>query len=274
MQVVETNSEGLKREFTITVPADEIEAKIAAKLADLSTQVQLRGFRPGKVPVSLLRRMYGKSVLGEVLEETVNSSSQQALQDNSLTPAMQPRIEVDTFDEGTELKYTMAVEVIPDFEPMEFSTLELERLVAPVSDEQVNEALEKLAEQQMTYEPITGKRKSKIGDMLVIDFVGKVDGAEFEGGTATDLQMVLRRGDVTEVDYIVSSLPLSILDDAIADGILNAAQASLKPGGKFLQYQYSLTYLGRLTERYGDVRLGFTLRNVPPAFVYECVNSA
>ncbi len=193
MQVVETSSEGLKREFTITVPAEEIEAKITAKLTDLSTQVQLKGFRPGKVPVSLLRRMYGKSVLGEVLEETVNTSSQQALQDNSLTPAMQPKIEVDTFDEGTELKYTMAVEVIPDFEPMDFSTLELERLTAPVTDEQVSKALERLAAQQTTFEPITRARKSKKDDMVVIDFVGKVDGTEFEGGTATDLQMVLGR---------------------------------------------------------------------------------
>jgi phospholipid N-methyltransferase len=89
---------------------------------------------------------------------------------------------------------------------------------------------------------------------------------------ATDLVTVLQDGGVTEVDYIVSSVPLSILDDHIADRILAAAQASLRPGGRFLQYQYSLTYLRKLTDRYGDVRLGFTLRNVPPAFVYECIN--
>ena len=93
-------------------------------------------------------------------------------------------------------------------------------------------------------------------------------------GCATDLKTVLLDTGITEVDYIVSSLPLSILDDRVADEILAAAQASLGPGGKFLQYQYSLTYLRRLTQRYGDVRLGFTLRNVPPAFIYECVNEA
>ncbi len=91
---------------------------------------------------------------------------------------------------------------------------------------------------------------------------------------ATDLKSVLSDAGVADVDYIVSSVPLTILDDGLADQILTVAQACLKPGGKFLQYQYSLTYLNRLTERYGDVRLGFTLRNIPPAFVYECVNNS
>ena len=191
MQVVETSAEGLKREFTITVPATEIEAKITAKLNDLSTQVHMRGFRPGKVPPSLLRKMYGKSVLGEVLEEAVTASSQQALADNSLTPAMQPKIEVENFEEGAELTYTMAVEIMPDIEPIDFAKLELERLTTPVTDERVEAALQTLAEQQKTFEPITRSRKSRKGDMMVVDFVGKVDDATFEGGTATDLQLEL-----------------------------------------------------------------------------------
>lgn len=91
---------------------------------------------------------------------------------------------------------------------------------------------------------------------------------------ATDLRTVLQNAQIAEVDYIVSSIPLSILDDSVVDEILAAAQACLSPGGKFLQYQYSLTYLRRLNQRFGDVRLGFTLRNVPPAFIYECVNAA
>ena len=194
MQVVQNAAEGLKREFTITVPADEIATKVTEKLASLRQQVNMKGFRPGKVPVNLLKKMYGQAVMGEVLEETVNASSQQALQDGELRPATQPKIEVQKFEEGSELEYTMAVEVMPEFDPMDFGKLELERLTAEVEETRVDEAIGNIAEQQKTFEPISGNRKSKKGDALLIDFVGKVDGEAFEGGTATDFQLELGSG--------------------------------------------------------------------------------
>ncbi|MCG8695713.1 MAG: trigger factor [Minwuiales bacterium] len=194
MQVVQNAAEGLKREFTITVPADEIATKVTEKLASLRQQVNMKGFRPGKVPVNLLKKMYGQAVMGEVLEETVNASSQQALQDGELRPATQPKIEVQKFEEGSELEYTMAVEVMPEFDPMDFGKLELERLTAEVEESRVDEAIANIAEQQKTFEPISGNRKSKKGDALLIDFAGKVDGEAFEGGTATDFQLELGSG--------------------------------------------------------------------------------
>ena len=194
MQVVQNAAEGLKREFTITVPADEIATKVTEKLASLRQQVNMKGFRPGKVPVNLLKKMYGQAVMGEVLEETVNASSQQALQDGELRPATQPKIEVQKFEEGSELEYTMAVEVMPEFDPMDFGKLELERLTAEVEATRVDEAIGNIAEQQKTFEPISGNRKSKKGDALLIDFIGKVDGEAFEGGTATDFQLELGSG--------------------------------------------------------------------------------
>lgn len=194
MQVVQNAAEGLKREFTITVPADEIATKVTEKLTSLRQQVNMKGFRPGKVPVNLLKKMYGQAVMGEVLEETVNASSQQALQDGELRPATQPKIEVQKFEEGSELEYTMAVEVMPEFDPMDFGKLELDRFTAEVEDSRVDETISGIAEQQKTFEPISGNRKSKKGDALLIDFVGKLDGEPFEGGTGSDFQLELGSG--------------------------------------------------------------------------------
>lgn len=194
MQVVETNSEGLRREYAITVGAEDIANKVTEKLTQLAKQVHMRGFRPGKVPVSLMRKMYAKSVLGEVLEETVNESSAQALKDHDLTPAMQPKIEVSEFEEGRDLEYTLAVEVMPDFEPIDFATLKLERWVAEPGEDEIAEALSRIADEQRVYQPITGKRKSKSGDAVLIDFVGSVDGEVFEGGSAEGHQLVLGAG--------------------------------------------------------------------------------
>ena len=184
MQITETSSEELKREYKIVVGADDIEDKVAAKLNDLGKTITLPGFRPGKVPVSLLRKRFGKSVMGEVLEEAVSASSQQAIQDNSLTPALQPKIEVTQFEEGADLEYTMAVEIMPAIEMPDFASIELERLVLKAGDEEVDEALERMAEQQKTYETVEGEAAAGDTDAVLIDFSGTINGEEFEGGAA------------------------------------------------------------------------------------------
>ncbi len=194
MQVTQTSSEGLKRDFTVVVEAAEIESKVTEKLTTVGQQVRLPGFRPGKVPMNILRQRFGRSVMGEILEETVNETSQKALNDNDLRPAQQPKIEITKFDEGEDLEFTIEVEVMPDFEPMDFSKLKLEKLVSDVADDKVDEALEQIAGQQKNFKKVARNRKSKEGDALLIDFVGKVDGVAFEGGTAEGHQLELGSG--------------------------------------------------------------------------------
>lgn len=183
MQVTETSAEGLKRAYSITVPAGEIESRIDSRLAEIAQTAELPGFRPGKVPVAILKQRFGDSVMGEVLEEAVNSGTNQALVENSLRPAMQPKIEVVKFEKGEDLEYTVDVEVMPEIEPTDFSKIEIEKLKAVPEDSEVLDAIQRLADAQKTFSAQDG-RKSEEGDAVVIDFVGSVDGVEFEGGKA------------------------------------------------------------------------------------------
>ena len=184
MQITETKSEGLTREFKIVVPADAIESQVKTRLQELVHTVQLPGFRPGKVPVSLLRKRYGPSVMGEVLERTVNDSSQKAMSDRGLRPAMQPKIEITSFEDGSDLEYTMAVELMPDIGAVDFSDIKLRRMVIEADEGEVDKVLERLSKGHGTTETIAEKRKSEAGDVLLIDFVGTIEGEEFPGGKA------------------------------------------------------------------------------------------
>ena len=194
MQVVETKSEGLSREMKVTVAAKDIEEKINLRLEEVAQSASLPGFRPGKVPVGLLRKRYGPAIMGEILDQAVNDSSQQALAEKGIRPATQPHVEITSFDEGKDLEYTMSVDILPEIEPMDFSKLSLEKLVLKPDDKQVQETLENLAGAHKTSEPITTKRKSKSGDVLSIDFVGKLDGVEFAGGKAEGYHLELGSG--------------------------------------------------------------------------------
>lgn len=184
MQVVETKNEGLLREYTITLLASEIEEKVDYRLEDLKKTANIPGFRPGKVPTKLLKQRCGKNVMGEVLEQAVAESSRQAIEDNTLRPAMQPSIEITKFDEGEDLEYKMAVEIMPEIQPMDFSKIEIEKLVAKADEKEVDETIDRLAQQYRQSEPIKRARKSRKGDVLVIDFKGMLDGEPFEGGSA------------------------------------------------------------------------------------------
>ena len=194
MQVEEIKIEGLRREFKVAVDATEIEDKINYRLEEYAKTVKMPGFRPGKVPVSLLRKRYGDSLRGEVLEQAVNDSSAQTITERGLRPAGQPKIEVKSFDEGGDLVYTMEFDVIPDIEPCDFSKISLERLVVGVDEKEIDEAIERLAGMHKSSEPISSDRKSKSGDIVVINFLGKVDGEAFPGGTADDYQLELGSG--------------------------------------------------------------------------------
>jgi trigger factor len=182
MQITETNAEGLKREFTVTVASNDIEKQMQDRLTEIGRTIRLPGFRPGKVPMPVLRKRYGASVMGEVLEKAVSDSSAEAMREHNLRPALQPKIEIVSFKEGADLEYKMAVELLPEIKPVDFSELQLERLRPEIPEDEIDKAVQRIAEPSRKSEPVD--RPAATGDVVVIDFVGKVDDKEFPGGSA------------------------------------------------------------------------------------------
>lgn len=197
MQVVEKSAEGLSRVIAVTIPASELNAKLDAKAAEVAPQMKLKGFRPGKVPVSHVRKTYGRDLMGEIVNDALNQSSQKALDDAKLRPAAPAEMklvsDMDKVVAGQEdLSYEMALEVMPDFKPVDPKSLKLTRPVYEAADSDLDEALKELAGQAKTYEDKGGKApKAAEGDQLTIDFVGKIDGEVFEGGSAEDADLII-----------------------------------------------------------------------------------
>ena len=197
MQVVEKSIEGLSRVIAVTIPAAELNAKLDAKLKEVAPQMKLKGFRPGKVPTAHVKKTYGRDLMGEIINAELNESSQKALDDAKLRPAapaeMKLTSDMDKVIKGeADLAYEMALEVMPDFTPVDPKTLTLSRPVYKATDADLDEALKELAGQAKSYEDKKGKTvKAAEGDQLTIDFVGKLDGEPFEGGTATDADLVI-----------------------------------------------------------------------------------
>lgn len=196
MDVTETNAEGLSRTFKVTVPVSELAAKLDDRIEEIRPQMNLKGFRPGKVPTSHVKKMFGKSIMGELVEGLIGETNQKAIADANVRPASQPEFELDgnmdeVLDGKADLAYSLSVDVMPDFEPTDIKVLELERPVCAVADEDVDEALAKLAEQNQQFKPRAKTAKAKDGDAVEIDFVGKIDGEPFEGGTAEEQAVVI-----------------------------------------------------------------------------------
>ena len=202
MQVTETLNQGLKRELKVIVPAAELEQHLLERLKDLSQRVQIRGFRRGKVPVNHLRRVYGKSVMAEVVQQQLDDTSKKALADAALKPAYQPDMdlpedtaEVENIMQGkADLAYTLKFEVVPPIELKDASSIELERWVVEVQDSEIDQTLERLQGQYKDFEPRADGAKAETGDRLTVSFVGRIDGVPFEGGTAEDVQIELGSG--------------------------------------------------------------------------------
>lgn len=194
MQVIQTAVDGLKREFKVVVPADEIESRLRSRLERLSKTVRVPGFRPGKAPLGLLRRQYGRAVMGEVLEEAVDQGSRQAIDDNSLRPALRPKVEVTAFDEGKDLEFRLGVEVLPEVPEVALDSLSLTRLTAEPDEQQVDRAVANLVRARTSYTPLAEPRPAIVGDQLVVDFEGTVDGSAFEGGRGQGMTIVLGSG--------------------------------------------------------------------------------
>ena len=191
MQVTETLAEGLRRELKVTVPAADLEADIEGRLDELRKTVTMKGFRRGKVPLSIVRRQYQPRVLGEVLQQTIETSWREAVEERELRPAMQPEIEITSYDEGKDLEFTMGMEVLPNIEFGDFSELAVTRLKAEVSDESEEDALARLAEAEKRFEPVGEPRPAREGDEILVDIAVEVDGKPAPERSGTDVPLEL-----------------------------------------------------------------------------------
>ncbi|MFN3314948.1 MAG: trigger factor, partial [Hyphomonas sp.] len=199
MEVTQTKVEGLRRTFEVKVPASELKTRLDDRIEEIRPQMRLKGFRPGKVPAAHVRRMYGRDLMGELIDKLVNETNQKALEDNSLRPAGQPNVQMEADIEKVvlgeaDLAYHMHVDIMPEFTPVDVATLTITRPVAEVAEESIEEALKRIADQNIKYEPRAEGEASQDGDAVVVDFVGKIDGEVFPGGSATDSRVALGDG--------------------------------------------------------------------------------
>ncbi|QXX76424.1 trigger factor [Methylovirgula sp. HY1] len=201
MQVTETLSEGLKREYKVVLAAADLATKVEAQLDDMRAKARINGFRPGKVPVAHLKRLYGRAIMADVMQDAVNEANQKIIADNDLKLATPPKIELmptndqelaEAFEAKTDLAYKVAVEILPKFEVEGLKEVSLERLVAEIPEADVEQAMTRIAEQNRLYTPKEGDAVTAAkGDKVVLDFIGKIGDEAFEGGTAQDVDLVL-----------------------------------------------------------------------------------
>jgi trigger factor len=199
MQVTETLSEGLKREFKVVVPAAELDAKVNRRLDELKSRIRMNGFRPGKVPVAHLKRVYGRSAMAEVIEATVRDANNQIVSERGYKLASDPKVTLPTEQDAidklmsgkSDLDYTMAVEIVPPIKLTDFTTIKLTKLTSEVADAEVDEGIARIAEQNKPYSQKPEGGKAAKDDRVVISFAGTIDGKPFEGGTGDDSAVLI-----------------------------------------------------------------------------------
>jgi trigger factor len=194
MQFTETLNDGLKRSYVVTIFAKDMAAKLDSEIAKIAPQVRMPGFRQGKVPLNLVKKMHGKALTNDVLQAAISDSAQELLTKNNLRPALQPKVELIKYDEAADLEFSVSLEILPEVPAASFDGLTLEKLVVPVSDAAVTESLEKLAAQQKSFDAAPKAHKAANGDAVMINFLGKLDGVPFEGGAGSDVQLDLGSG--------------------------------------------------------------------------------
>ncbi|MCB1648193.1 MAG: trigger factor [Gammaproteobacteria bacterium] len=192
MQVSIETTSGLERRMTVGVPASVVESAVSARLQEAAGNIRMNGFRKGKVPMKVVKGRFGRGVRQEVLGEVMSKSYYDAISEQNLKPAGQPRIEPKTLEEGKDLEFVAIFEVYPEVSLGDFSKMKVEKMVAEVTDENIDKMVENLRQQRQTWEPITRQAKNK--DRLVIDFVGTIDGEEFEGGSGKGVNLILGSG--------------------------------------------------------------------------------
>ncbi|MCB2094876.1 MAG: trigger factor [Rhodobacteraceae bacterium] len=194
MQVTETINEGLKRSYTITLAAAELEAKVTQKLVEAQPDVEMKGFRKGKVPLPLLRKQFGQRIMGDAMQEAIDSAMKSHFDASGDRPALQPKVEMkdgETWKEGDDVVVDMSYEALPEIPEVDFAKLKLEKLVVKADDNSIKEALDNLAASAQSFDDRKKGSKAKDGDQVVIDFLGKIDGEPFEGGAGEDYPLVL-----------------------------------------------------------------------------------
>jgi trigger factor len=192
MLVTETLSDGLKRGFTVTVPEPELAEKREKRLAELGRTMQMPGFRPGKVPLSMVKKRYGAAVAAEIAEAAVNDAADRLMAERSLRPAMQPRLEVTKPGQGSDLEFTLELEVLPEITVPELTDITIDKPVAKVNETVLQGALDKLAAQRQAFKTIEEARPAVEGEQLTVDFIGRIDGEAFAGGTASDIALIVK----------------------------------------------------------------------------------
>jgi trigger factor len=193
MQVTETLNEGLKRAYSIVVPAAELDAKVNEKLVEAQPEIEMKGFRKGKVPMALLKKQYGPRVMGEAMQEAIDGAMAKHFEETGDRPAMQPEVKMtnENWKEGDDVAVDMSYEALPAIPDVDFSDIELEKLIVKADDAAIDEALASLAETAQNFKDRKKGTKAKDGDQVVMDFLGKVDGEAFDGGAAEDYPLVL-----------------------------------------------------------------------------------
>jgi len=194
MQIEELLNDGLKREFKITVEAQELDARLDKILDEFRATANIKGFRPGKAPLSLLKRMHGERAKGQVISETMQETSTKLFEEKEIRPALRPDVDMGEYEDGKDLSYTLKVEVLPDVDVDGFKAPALERWVAEVADADLETALENIAGQQKSFKKAAKTAKAKEGNAVLIDYLGRVDGEAFDGGAAEDHQLELGTG--------------------------------------------------------------------------------
>ena len=202
MQVTNTLSEGLKREFNVVLAAQDLAERLTAQLVEMKDKVRINGFRPGKVPLEHLRRVYGRQVMGDVVQNVVNETHRKIIDENGIKLALEPKIVFPEDEAVIEaaitgkggLEFTIQMEILPKIEIKDFSGVSVTRQVASVDEDSVTEALNRMAEQSRPFSPRKEGQKSTMGDRVLVDFVGMIDGVPFEGGTGTDVPVEIGTG--------------------------------------------------------------------------------
>ncbi|MGX7926302.1 trigger factor [Tsuneonella sp. HG094] len=195
MKIEETTNEGLRRAYRVTITAKDIDAAIGAEVKKIAPQVRMPGFRPGKVPANLVRKMHGEAIHGQVVNEQIQGAVDSLLKDKKLRPAMQPRVELgDGYAEGKDATLDVELEVLPEIAAPSTDGLKLEKLTVPVSESEVDEAVGNIAKQQKSWKDAPKTKKAADGDQLIIDFTGSIDGVEFDGGKAEETPLIIGAG--------------------------------------------------------------------------------
>ena len=197
IKTVETENEGLKRAFMLTIPAEDIEARVEQEVKRIAPQIRMPGFRPGKVPANLIRKMHGESLRGDALQGAVQDGVQQLLSEQKIRPALQPQVELDEgYAPGKDAEVRVSLEALPDVPAPSIEGLKLERLTVEPDEAAVDEQIKQLANQSKRWEDAPKKHAAATGDLVVIDFDGKVDGKPFEGGKGEDMSVELGSGQL------------------------------------------------------------------------------